>query len=112
MATHKVRAPPRVQVAFDRISTTAQLHATVASPTSKSGAFTPRRSLPREATGVLSLTGTFRGDSLMSRMSSQEADYRFLEKSNDGCLSMPMAQLREDGEYLNAVIEMQAAVRR
>jgi len=110
MATHKARAPPPVQVSFDRIATTAQLHATVASPTSKSGAFTLRRSLAREATGVL--TGTFRGDSLMSRMSSQEADYRFLEKSNDGCLSMPIAQLREDGEYLDAVIEIQAAVRR
>ena len=48
----------------------------------------------------------------MSRMSSQESDYRYLEMHADQTLSVPIAQLRVDGQVLEATIELQAAARR
>jgi len=110
MATHRLRAPAPVQVEFDRIATTAQLHATVASPSSKSGAYTGRRSMP--GSGKQSLTGTFTGSSFMSRMSSHEADLRHLTMQADTTISEPIAQLRQDAALLDATIALQSQLRR
>lgn len=106
------RAPPPVQVEFGRVAAAAQFHATAASPASKSGAFTGGRRTIGSLSGKLSLTGTVTGDSFMSRMSSQESDYRYLEMHADQTLSVPIAQLRVDGQVLEATIELQAAARR
>ena len=104
------RAPPPVQVECCRISAATAFHATAASPTSKSGAFTSGRLAV--GTGKLSLTGTCTGDSFMSRMSSQESDYRYLEMHADQTISVPIAQLRADTHVLEASIELQAQARR
>ena len=106
------RPPPPVQVEFGRIAAAAAFHATAASPTSKSGAFTSGRVALGSLSGKLSLTGTCTGDSFMSRMSSQESDYRYLEMHADQTISVPIAQLRADAQVLEASIELQAQARR
>jgi hypothetical protein len=73
MSTLKMRAPLPVQVACDKIALNATLHATLASPASKSGEYTGGRLNLGSLSGKHSLTGTFMGDSFMSKMSSHEA---------------------------------------
>ena len=112
MSSHKRRAPPPVQVAFDNIAVTAQFHATAASPASKSGAFTGGRVSDARSSSRHSLTGIFMGSSLMSQMSSHEADYRYLEMRADTTISRPIAQLCKDTARLEASVELQAQIRR
>ena len=110
MASRRARPAP-VQVAFDRIALLATVHATVASPSSKSGAYTGgRQSIP--ASGKECLTGCFTGSSFMSRMSSHESDLRYISMQADETISVPIAQLRADTEILDACVELQSKLRR
>jgi hypothetical protein len=100
------RPPPPVQVDFGRIAAATAFHATAASPTSKSGAFTSEL-LALKETGKISHKHSF-----LSRINSQESDYRYLEMQVDQTISVPIAQLRADAQVLEASIELQAQARR
>jgi hypothetical protein len=100
------RPPPPVQVDFGRIAAATAFHATAASPTSKSGAFTSEL-LALKETGKISHKHSF-----LSRINSQESDDRYLEMQVDQTISVPIAQLRADAQVLEASIELQAQARR
>ena len=123
MKMKTARLPAPVQVELDRISTAAQFHATAASPSSKSGAFTGGRTMLSTLSGVvcpsstcMTLSGklnlTVPGTLSVSKKMSAQSDYRYLEMHADSTISVVLARMREEKTTLIATIELQASFRR